>query len=454
MKIIRPTIISDTGGSFSRASVANYFNSSGILTQAALNVPRVTYNPDTLKLEGVLLESAATNLLLNSITLSTQTLTVSSQAYTISFYGPGILTLTGAHSSVVVGLGVNKRKIYSFTPNNGSLTITVSGTASYAQLETGTFASSYITTTGSTATRAADICSGTGLIYSNILENDYPQWNSGNSYSVGDRVIRTTTHSIYEKVAGTAINSNLPENVPNEWARVGPTNKYALFDESPSTLTSNLDTITYIIKPGRINSLALLELEGVEVSANLYAGGSRQFTGYTDLLNNESVGNWYQYFYEPFYYQTSLALTDLVNAALLDLPIYSDSILTITIRKPSGTAKIGALITGINYELGKTQQGMSISITDYSKKDADDFGNITLVRRKFSKKVRGTFFLYSSKVDAVVNLLTQYRATPLVWIGIDANYSSLVVYGFYRDWEINVPNNIGSICSIDIEGLT
>jgi hypothetical protein len=453
MKFIRPTEILDAGGSFSRASVANYFNNLGVLTQAAIDQPRINYNPDTLKLEGVLLEAAATNLLLNSAALSTQTLTLTAQVYTLSFYGSGVITLSGGHAYVLMGEGTSKKVTYTFTPTAGSTTFTVSGTVSYAQLEIGNVSSSYITTTGSSATRSADVCTGTGLIYTNILENDHPAWNVLTSYTNGDRVIRTTTHCIYEKVAGTAINSNLPEDVPNEWSRVGPTNKYALLDESPSTLTTNSDIITYIFKPGRVNSLALLELEGVEVAVNLYAGGSKQFGGYTDLLNNDTVGNWYQYFYEPFYYQTTLALTDLVNAALLDLPIYSDSILTVTIKKPGGTVKVGAMITGVNYELGKTQQGMSISIADYSKKEPDDYGNITLVRRKFSKKVRGTFFLYSNKVDAVVNLLTQYRATPVVWIGIDSNYSSLVVYGFYRDWEINIPNNIGSICSIDIEGL-
>lgn len=454
MKFIRPTKILDTGGSFSRASVANYFNSSGILTQAAINQVRVSYNPSTLKLEGVLLEGSSTNLLLNSLSLSTQSVNLTNQVYTLSFYGTGTLTLSGGHNHSLIGTGLNNRSVYTFTPTAGITTLTVTGTINYAQLEAGSISTSYITTTGAPATRAADVCTGTGLIYTNILENDHLEWNASTSYSLGNRVIRTTTHSIYEKVGGTAINSNLPENVPNEWARVGPTNKYALFDESPSTLTTNSEIITYIIKPGRINSLALLELEASEVTVSLYAGGTRQFYGYTDLLNNETVGNWYQYFYEPFYYQTSLAITDLVNAALLDLPIYGDSILAVTIRKPAGTARVGAMITGINYELGKTQQGMSISIADYSKKEPDDYGNITLVVRKFSKKVRGTFFLYSNKVDAVVNLLTQYRATPVVWIGIDANYSSLVVYGFYRDWEINIPNNIGSICSIDIEGLT
>ena len=315
--------------------------------------------------------------------------------------------------------------------------------------------SSYIPTTTAAVARAADVATGSGLIYSNIPETDYTAWVSGTTYALGDRVIRTTatTHSIYERVIAGA-GTTAPESDVNNWIRVGPTTKWAAFDDSPSTLASNAELITYILKPGRINSLALLELEGTEVSVNLYADGAQQYFAYNDLLTDENVGNWYEYFYEPFYYQTSLALTDLVNASLIDMPQYADTILCVTIRKPASTARVGILATGLSYELGKTQNGMSVSIVDYSKKDTDAYGNTVLVRRKFSKRLRATFFLYSTKVDVVANLLTQYRATPVVWIGADAQYSSLVVYGFYRDWDIGIPNNIGSVCSIEIEGLT
>ena len=52
--------------SFVRASAANYFNSSGVLTSAAVNEPRFDHDPVTLESKGLLVEVARTNLLLRS----------------------------------------------------------------------------------------------------------------------------------------------------------------------------------------------------------------------------------------------------------------------------------------------------------------------------------------------------------------------------------------------------
>jgi hypothetical protein len=62
MRVITPiTFSSDTP--FSRASTATYYNASGILQTAAIDVVRVNYDPATLEPEGILIEDAATNLL-------------------------------------------------------------------------------------------------------------------------------------------------------------------------------------------------------------------------------------------------------------------------------------------------------------------------------------------------------------------------------------------------------
>ena len=459
MKLIRPTKITDGGGSFSRASTGTYRDSTGVIQTAANNVPRTNYvysiTKSTWLLDDILIEPARTNMLLNSTNLSTQTVDTTAVQYTLSFFGTGTVTLSGTASGAVTGTHASIRTVHTFNATAGSLNLTVAGSVTNANLEVGGFATSWIPTTGASVTRAADVCSGTGMIYSNVAENEYPQWVSGTSYVLGDRVIRTTsnTHSVYERVVVGA-GTTPPESDPNNWLRVGPTNKWAAYDDSPSTLTTNAETITYILKPGRINSIALLELESTEVAIGIHLNGEKQFYGYNDLLTNENVGNWYEYFYEPFYYQTSLALTDLVNAAILDLPQYADAVLTITIRKPGGSPYVGVIACGIAFELGKTQTGMNVGINDYSKKDVDNFDNIVLVRRRYSKRIRASFFLYSKRVDVVANLLTQYRATPVVWIAADAQYNSLVVYGFYRDWDIGIPNNIGSFCNIEIEGLT
>src|SRR5262245_51798483 len=57
---------------FLRSGNGWYFNSSGTLTSAGTNVPRFDYDPATLKLKGLLIEQAATNLFLNSQSPATQ----------------------------------------------------------------------------------------------------------------------------------------------------------------------------------------------------------------------------------------------------------------------------------------------------------------------------------------------------------------------------------------------
>jgi len=54
----------DSRITFSRGSVAYYFNNLGVLTQAAVDVPRLDYDPATLAFKGFLVEAARTNVCL------------------------------------------------------------------------------------------------------------------------------------------------------------------------------------------------------------------------------------------------------------------------------------------------------------------------------------------------------------------------------------------------------
>lgn len=146
---------------------ATYINSFGIITAATNDQPRFDYDPVTFVCKGLLIEESRTNSLLNTDLLSTQIVTVTAAVRTLSFYGTGSVTLSGAHTDVVSGTGAYPtRTTYSFTPTAGALTLTVAGTVQYAQLEVGAFATSYIPTTSAALTRNADVAVMTGTNFS------------------------------------------------------------------------------------------------------------------------------------------------------------------------------------------------------------------------------------------------------------------------------------------------
>jgi hypothetical protein len=143
---------------FTRASTATYFDVNGVMQTAPTNTPRWDYDPVTHAFNGLLLEQAGTNLLLNSATLSTQSVTVTASVYVLSFYGTGTITLSGAATvGPLTGTGPYPQRVWmGFTATAGSLTLTVTGTVQNAQLEQASILTSYIPTAGTAVTRAVD----------------------------------------------------------------------------------------------------------------------------------------------------------------------------------------------------------------------------------------------------------------------------------------------------------
>lgn len=148
-----------SGLTFTRSTVATYIDVAGAIQTAAINAPRFEYDPVTHALRGLLIEEQRTNLFLNSATLVTQNVTTTATPYTLSFYGTGTVTLTGTSiAGPLVGTDATTRVTQTFTPTAGTLTCTVIGSVTSAQIEAGAYATSYISTVGTTVARGADNC--------------------------------------------------------------------------------------------------------------------------------------------------------------------------------------------------------------------------------------------------------------------------------------------------------
>lgn len=145
--------------SISRASTGYAKNSSGTW---------ISFGNDTLRITdlGLLIEGSRTNNLLNSEAPATQTTaSLGTGSYTLWVEGSGSATPTGGTATITGGGAATAGSPNTFTVTvAGTVVVTVSGSLTRFQLEAGSWASSYILTTGATATRAQDSVTFAGTL--------------------------------------------------------------------------------------------------------------------------------------------------------------------------------------------------------------------------------------------------------------------------------------------------
>lgn len=284
------------------------------------------------------------------------------------------------------------------------------------------------------------------IVSSNAIET-YSLWSAGTTYAKDAKVDHGTQYF------NSLVNSNTgnnPNTSPTFWQLLGPDNKHAMFDGQISTETTKATSpLIVTIAVGIVNSIALLGLTGKTVSVVMRDGGaSPPVYSRTIDLEGSIILDWYMYFFEPF--------EQLSEVVLTDLPPYSGGQITMTLSS-GGAVAIGELLVGTVYALGDKalEHGATIGIIDYSRKDTDpDTGLTTFVERAYSKRMSGQFLIENGNISGVQKILSSIRAVPSVFIGSeDTEYSALIVYGFYRDFSIDIAYPTHSFCRVEVEGL-
>lgn len=285
------------------------------------------------------------------------------------------------------------------------------------------------------------------LLSSSVAEDDAPVWSAGTTYTDGDRVIYN--HRVYVSTADSNT-GNTPDAVSGDipwWIDEGPTNRWACLDLETSTKTTSSGSLTMQFRPGRFGTLALIDMQATSVEVHIESPVDGVLYDETILIRDTSaIPNWYGYFYDPIRKPKELVIDDLI-------PI-GDAVVTLTIHNTAGNVSVGTVVFGFTYELGLPEHGASAGIVDYSKKETDDFGVTTFVRRNYSKRAELRLELESAQVDYVHTVLAELRATPCLYRGTSGIYTVLTVFGFYRDFSIDIAYPTISYCSLTLEGLT
>ena len=283
------------------------------------------------------------------------------------------------------------------------------------------------------------------LTSSNIPEDEHPVWVSGTSYTALDKVIYQ--HKIYQRIV-TGAGTTPPDLDQVNWLDDGYTNRYRMFDNTLSSVSSRIGGIAFTLTPNQIiNGIALLNVNAstVRVVMNDPVEGV-VYDKTKELRSSSNVNDYFSYFFAP------LLSENLETAIFLDLPSKPTATITVYVSSGSGLAEVGEVVYGVQSIVGRTNYGTAIGITSYSRKDTDEFGKVTVVKRKNSKYADYDIDIDNNNLAIVQRLFSEIDSVPCVFIG-NPDMEELVVYGFYKEFKATISFPTVSKCTLRVEGL-
>ena len=289
------------------------------------------------------------------------------------------------------------------------------------------------------------VTTDTILTSSNIPEDEYPAWVSGTSYTALEKVIYQ--HKIYERIV-TGAGTTPPDLDQVNWLDDGYTNRYRMFDNTLSSVSSRTGGIEFTLTPNQIiNGIALLNVNAstVRVVMNDPVEGV-VYDNTKELRSSSNVNDYFSYFFAP------LLSENLETAIFLDLPSKPTATITVYVSSGAGLAEVGEVVYGVQSVVGRTNYGTAIGITSYSRKDTDEFGKVTVVKRKNSKYADYDIDIDNNNLASVQRLFSEIDSVPCVFIG-NPDMEELVVYGFYKEFKATISFPTVSKCTLRVEGL-
>jgi hypothetical protein len=288
------------------------------------------------------------------------------------------------------------------------------------------------------------------LLSTNVSESDYLPYDATVSYALNATVIyiRDNIHWVIRSLVASNL-GNTPTGLTTDtkWVKVSDTNRWKMFDLKTTSQTFNQDVIAVTVAGVSQNdSIALLNFDATSLTFVAKDQNSNTIYSITQsLISTAGIYDPYTYFFSQL-----VKLTDLV---FTDLPNYALATYSVTLNSVGATVKCGTMLIGKLVDVGSTQFGMRLGITDYSVKAANEFGDFIITERAYSKNMSLSANVEKNQQDNLVNFLNTMRATPVVWIGA-SEYTSSFIYGFYKDYAAVVEYFTHSKFDIEIEGLS
>jgi hypothetical protein len=377
--------------------------------------------------------------------LSANTFTVSA-----TLWGPPVITSSagaGTHTAVAYVHGVYQATVGA----TGAVTISNGANALVGWAGHGRSVNDAIAFTVSGGTLPTGITAGsTYYIISTGFTSDQFEF----SVSLGGAAVTTSSAGSGTFTCGLASTYNKPPMLhPEVWDYIGMTNRMAMFDYGRNIASYGSSPLTVVITPGqRIDSIGMDDLVGtsVQVTATSVLGGGSVYNSGSISLVTRSAVNGYEYCFKPFTFRTRLSL--------FDLPPYTDIIVTTVVTNTAGTARVGAMVMGLNQYIGDAKFGAISDANNYSTVDRDPVTTLaTLNAKRAVPENTLTLRLDKAKVEGVRQWRDANAGKMVFWAGVESSddgwYGSFQLLGFWEQFSINAELPQNAAVQLRLQGL-
>lgn len=260
-------------------------------------------------------------------------------------------------------------------------------------------------------------------------------WVSGTTYALADE--RTYNKRKYERIVAGA-GAVTPDLDTTNWRDSGATNKWAMFDNLRSTGTSQEGPLTVVITPAQRIKALYLRVEATSVTVTVTSGGETVYS-VTRVMQYRYVTNFTSYFFGRFKYRK--------NLLLVDLPPYTNAVITITINNENdgALATCGACCIGMPVYMGKAEHQAASTWLNFSTIERDTFAQTKLIPRPGLPGTSQVVWAEKYLTDSLFDLRSDTDAVPCVWSALDDKstdgfFNIFLVLGVWEEFQIMAPN--------------
>lgn len=299
-----------------------------------------------------------------------------------------------------------------------------------------------IKTGNGAVTRAADVIgAGAGLVYSNVPIAE-AAYDPKVTYAKDARVYDPVSYGAFQSLVAGNVGKALGDT--SAWSPRGTVNRRAMFDDYNNTQTVMPDEILVVLTPEMVaQGLYLGNLDVHELRISMVdAADGVVYSEVISLIESNSQSSYFNWMFRRIKRRTYFFV--------LNLPVYANALVTISLRKIGAKAKIGMCAIGPVEEFGPSLLGLSTEGKDFSSTTFNFDGTSKTTIRPYAKRMSCDVVVPNDEITYVQDRLFELRQRALVWVG--GPYGSTAVFGRYGSFKNVIEYQMQSKMNLTIEG--